>query len=77
MKEHTRRLLVAGASIVPALVEIAVESHRPLEAMTDEILSVNRSFAGKVASNSQLTDYLQSELLQAKREYRKRIQEFL
>jgi len=77
MTKETLQLITSGKSIVSSLVDIGLQSHRPFEAMTDEILSINTRFSSRVASKQDLTDYLQKELQKAKNEYTKRIQEFL
>lgn len=77
MTKETWRLLQSGHSIVSSLVDLGLQSHRPFEAMTDEILSINSHFASRVANKQDLTEYLQKELQKAKNEYTKRIQEFL
>jgi len=77
MQEPTLNLIKSGKSIVPSLVDIGLHAHRPFEAMTDEILSINQKFASQVSSSGKLTEYLQKELTKAKKAYKERIQEFL
>lgn len=77
MNESVRKALQAGRSIVAELVEIGIHAHRPFEAMTDEVLSVNAKFSNKVADRNQLTEYLQQELALAKRTYVEQIKGFI
>lgn len=69
MKKHTHRLLKSGKSIVPSLIEIGVHAHRPLEAMTNEILEVHDKYANLVSNRESFTDYLTQELKTAEKEY--------
>lgn len=77
MRKNTEKLLREGHSIVPSLVEIGIESHRPIEAMTDEIINVNKKFGNLVENKQELTDYLTQELQKAKQQYKNKIKEYL
>jgi hypothetical protein len=69
MNKDTFRLLKSGKSIVASLVDIGVNSHRPLEAMTNEILSIHSKYAHAVSNKEAFLDYLTKELKTAEKQY--------
>jgi len=76
MNKEVLKRIKSGESIVSALVDVGLSSHRPFESMTDEILSINQRFASSVRDKGQLSEYLQEELTKAKKSYVQKVKKY-
>jgi len=76
MNKETLRLLKSGRSIVSSLVDIGINAHRPLEAMTNEILSIHEKYAHGMVNKQAFLNYLITELKTAEEQYIKLVRSY-